>query len=507
MNQLKIGALLSYVNMAFHILIGLIYVPLLLHFLSVEEYGLYQLIGSLVAYLSVMDFGLSGTITRFYSQRLALNDKDGQENVLAISLIIYIVIAGIVCLAGIVLYNLVETVYGATLSLSEIDAAKSMMVLLVINVALTIPSNVFISAITSHERFVFLRLVTIIQNILKPFVVVAVLMYKAEALSIVQVQVVFNVIVIVMNIWYAFAKVKVKIKLHAFDRILVKSMLGFSFFIFLTALVDQVYWKTGQLILGAVAGTASVAVFSIAIMLDLYYIQFSTGINSVFLPRLSRLAALSDDMTEMNQLFIKAGRIQFSLLGLILSGFILFGRQFLLLWTGEQFLGAYSMTLVIMIPLTVPLIQNLGILILQSKNKHAFRSIVYVVIALINVGVSIPLAKVYGGLGCAIATGGSLLLGNGLVINIYYKTRVGIDVNGFFQNIGKLSIPVVISGGIGYLYALFFPITGWVSFALSVIIYSLMYFACIWLIGFNAYEKQLITSITRRLYKKGNNGK
>lgn len=502
MNQIKVGALLSYVNMALHILIGLIYVPLLLHFLSVEEYGLYQLIGSLVAYLSVMDFGLSGTITRFYSQRLALDDTDGQENVLAISLIIYLVIAGLVFIAGIALYNLVETVYGASLTVGEIDSAKSMVVLLVINVALTIPSNVFTSAITSHERFVFLRLVTIIQSILKPFVVVAVLMYKAEALSIVQVQFVFNILVIIINVWYAFSKVKIKIRLHAFDKILVRSMLGFSFFIFLNAVVDQVYWKTGQLILGAVAGTASVAVFSIAIMLDMYYIQFSTGINSVFLPRLSRLAALSDDMTEMNQLFIKAGRIQYSLLGLILTGFILFGRQFLLLWTGEAFLEAYAMTLVIMIPLTVPLIQNLGILILQSKNKHAFRSIVYVVIAIVNVAVSIPLARAYGGLGCAIATGGSLLLGNGLVINIYYKTKIGIDVNGFFKNIGKLSIPIFISGLIGYFYTSFFTITGWSSFAASVIIYSVIYFTLIWLLGFNAYEKQLITSITKRFFKK-----
>lgn len=505
MNQLKVGALLSYVNMALHILIGLIYVPLILHFLSVEEYGLYQLIGSLVAYLSVMDFGLAGTITRYYSQRLALDDKEGQENVLAISLIIYLVIAVFVCLAGVFLYNLVETVYGSSLTAIEIESAKSMVILLVINIALSIPSNVFASAITSHERFVFLRLVTIIQSLLKPFIVIAVLMYKAEALSIVQVHFVFNILVISTSVWYAIRKIKIKIRLHAFDSALIKSMLGFSFFIFLNGIVDQIYWKTGQVILGAVVGTAAVAVFSIAIMLDTYYMQFSTGINSVFLPRLSRLAALSDDMTEMNQLFIKAGRIQFSLLGLILSGFILFGRQFLLLWTGEEFLGAYLMTLAIMIPLTVPLIQNLGILILQSKNKHAFRSIVYVVIALINVAVSIPLAKLYGGLGCAIATGGSLFLGNGLIINIYYK-KIGIDVITFFKNIGKLCIPVIISGFIGYFYVSFFTISGWLSFIAGVSIYSLVYFILLWLIGFNAYEKQLITSITRHFYKNKHHG-
>ena len=89
------------------------------------------------------------------------------------------------------------------------------------------------------------------------------------------------------------------------------------------------------------------------------------------------------------------------------------------------------MTLVIMIPLTIPLIQNLGILILQAKNKHAFRSIVYVIIAVVNIAISIPLAKRYGGLGCAIATSGCLFIGNGIIINIYYY-RIGIKVVQFF---------------------------------------------------------------------------
>jgi len=286
--------------MVLHILIGLVYVPLLLHYLSIDEYGLYQLIGSLVAYLSVMDFGLSGTITRYYSQRLALNDEKGQENVLAIALIIYIGIGVLVIIAGIVLYQLIDTIYGATLSSHEMSSAKAMMVLLIINVALTIPSNVFTSAITSHEQFVFLRLVTIVRSIINPIIVLAVLQFKAEALSVVQVQVVLNLIVILCNIWYARHKIRIKIHLHSFDVVLIKSMFAFSFFIFLNAIVDQVYWKTGQLILGAVSGTAAVTVFSIAIMINQYYMQFSTGINSVFLPRLSKLAAISDDMREIN---------------------------------------------------------------------------------------------------------------------------------------------------------------------------------------------------------------
>lgn len=501
MNQLKVGALLSYVNMALHILIGLVYVPLLLHYLSVEEYGLYQLIGSLVAYLSVMDFGLSGTITRYYSQRLALDDKKGQENVLAIAMIIYLGIGVLVIIAGIVLYQLLDTIYGASLSWHEMVSAKAMMVLLIINVALTIPSNVFTSAITSHEQFVFLRLVTIVRSIMNPIIVFAVLQFKAEALSVVQVQVGLNVIVILCNIWYARHKIQIKIHLHAFDGALIKSMFAFSFFIFLNVIVDQVYWKTGQLILGAVSGTTAVAVFSTAIQFSMYYMQFSTAINSVYLPRISRIAAISSDMVEINKLFLKVGRLQYVLLGLIITGFIIFGQAFILLWIGDAFLDAYYMALVLMIPFTIDLIQNLGIVILQAKNKHAFRSIVYLIIAVANVVISIPLAKYYGGLGCAIATGGCLFIGNGIITNIYYH-KIGIPVVQFFKEIIKLSIPIFLSGVCGYFLIKVFPSDGWISLFIGVLLYSSLYILLLWFLGLNYHEKQLVQSIIMRVRKQ-----
>ena len=159
------------------------------------------------------------------------------------------------------------------------------------------------------------------------------------------------------------------------------------------------------------------------------------------------------------------------------------------------------MTLVIMIPLTIPLIQNLGILILQAKNKHAFRSIVYVIIAVVNVAISIPLAKRYGGLGCAIATSGCLFIGNGIIINIYYH-RIGIQVAQFFKEIAKLSLPILLAGIGGYILVNTFPSDGWLLFFIGVLLYSGLYILLLWFLGLNRYEKQLIQSIIKRVRKR-----
>lgn len=368
-NQRRAGIVLSYVSMFLNIVVGLIYVPLLIHFLGKGEYGLYQLMGSVIAYMSVMDFGLAGTITRYYSGYLALDDKRNQSNVLAISGIIYCIISIITLMIGALIYINLDTIFSRSLTLDELNKAKQIFIIMLINIAITIPSHIFTAIINSHERFVFVRLLSILQTVLQPFVVIAVMYYKADVIGLVIVQTLFNMVAIAIKVYYVFKKMKVEIKLYSWDKVLVKDMLTFSFFIFLNMIIDQIYWKTDQIILGIISGTSAVAIYSIASQLNACYMNFSTNANSVFLPQISAISVKTDSMKQINVIFNRVGRIQFAIMSLILTGFILYGKSFIVFWVGKDFERAYYMSLIIMIPLLIPLIENTGIIILQAKKQ------------------------------------------------------------------------------------------------------------------------------------------
>lgn len=64
---------------------------------------------------------------------------------------------------------------------------------------------------------------------------------------------------------------------------------------------------------------------------------------------------------------------------------------------------------------------------------HQFRSWVYFFVALGNLDLTIPLAKVYGGAGAAIGTAASLFIGNGLLMNWYNHVKVGLDMLFFLE--------------------------------------------------------------------------
>ena len=69
-----------------------------------------------------------------------------------------------------------------------------------------------------------------------------------------------------------------------------------------------------------------------------------------------------------------------------------------------------------------------------------FRSVLYIVIAIASLSLSIPLAKQYGGIGCAFATSIALILGHIIVMNIYYYKVQQIDIIQFWKEIARMTI-------------------------------------------------------------------
>src|SRR5699024_4421893 len=103
----------------------------------------YMLIGAFVGYIAMLDFGLGNATVRFVSKYRAENDKNGQENFLASTFIMYAFISFIVIMIGILLYFNLDLIFGESLTKEEIETAKIMFVILVINLALTLPINSF----------------------------------------------------------------------------------------------------------------------------------------------------------------------------------------------------------------------------------------------------------------------------------------------------------------------------------------------------------------------------
>ena len=377
-----------------------------------------------------------------------------------------------------------------------------MMLFLIFNLAFTFPMSIFGSIISAYERFIFPRIVNISRIILNTVVMICLLKMGYRAIAMVVVQTVFNIFTLLLNYIYCKKKLQIKIYFRRFKWAFLKEVAIYSFWIFLNVIMDKIYWSSGQFILGITVGTTAVAVFAVAIQLQRMYMTFATAIGSVFLPKITGMVATNNNPTEISDIFIRTGRIQYIILSFILSGFIIFGKKFILLWAGEEYGNSFYITLLFFICMLPDLLQNLGIVIMQARNQVKFRAILGVLVAILSLILQLILSKLYNEIGCAIAIATMFIIGQGVIMNIYYSQKQGLDIICFWKEICKMSIvPILLTITSTYILKSY-NIDGWGELFVSIIVFSSIYIPLFWIFSMNKYEKNLIISPINKILRR-----
>ena len=506
-NQLKIGVILSYAQMALGIVIGIIQAPIIIRCLGKSEYGLYNTIVSTLSMLSILSLGFNSSYIRYYARYKKEENREAIYKLNGLFLLIFTVIGLVALACGIFLtYNL-KLVFANGLTYVEYKIAKVLMWILTINLAFTFPMSVFQNIISAHEKFVFLKLIGMIRTVLSPLLIIPIVLLGYKSIAIATITVLINLLVDILYLIYVLFSLKQKFYFKNFEKGLLKSLFGFTIFIAINLVVDEINSNVDKVLLSRYKGTISAAIYSVGYTLYNFYRQFSTSISGVFAPKVHRIYnEHKGDVVllkqELTALFVKVGRIQFLVLALIATGFIFFGKPFIHFWAGEGYQNAYYVGLFLILPSTIALIQNIGIEIQRAENKHKFRSIAYLIMAIINVCLTIWLCQLYGEIGAAVGTAISLILANGIAINIYYHKACNINVFAFWKQILRLSLGLVFPIIIGCILVCVVDLFVLWKLILAIMVYVITYCASMWFCGINSSEKELIKKPIRSLFKR-----
>lgn len=437
MNQRKAGILLSYLNFGLNALIMLIYVPMLLHYVSKEQYGIYQMIGSFIGVIAILDFGLMSTVTRFVARADAKNEPQQAQRIMDASAFLYVILTGLLILISIGGYFLISPVYGHALSSADLATAQQIYLILVLNFAVCVPGNLFLGIVQAKEKFVFLQLLYLCTTFLTPLAIWGVLSWKANVVGVVWVQTAANMSLVLG--YYLYCKIRLHIRVHpqGYNLSLLKQLFGFSFFVFLGNIAGQISSRLGPLVLGLLAGALAVANYYIASQLLMAFSMIPSLISGVFLPKLSGDFATQNSLAVHNDIFCKTGRLQTLVALLLLIGFILLGKVFLLLWLGPGNEVCYGLAIVLMSCSLLNIAQGVSGSVLMAINKYRFLAYLGIATALLNVLLAFPLVKYYGTMGCAIAFGLSICMVHGILINWYYH-KIGLHLKAFFRALGPI---------------------------------------------------------------------
>ena len=488
-NQVKYGAILSYILIAVNSLQGIFMAPYILSQIGEVDYGVYKTIAAFSATIQVMDLGIGTTVMRYTAKFRAENKIEDISNFAAMGLIEAAIMSTIVGVLSIGIYFYLPIFYADSFTSSQISLARSLFLILALNIILVTIENVLNGVITGCNRFIFANGTKLGLLLLRIVANVALLQQWKSAVVLVGITLTCSVITMVLQLFYIRNRLHIRICLYRWEPLLFKESLGYTLLMFAQTIAVQANGNIDNIVISRVISPAAVTVYSFGIQLFNMYESLATAFSGLMLPNISKRIADGADDAQLQQVVTKVGRMQFAVLGAALAGFICLGKEFIALWLNEGFEDVYYLSLIMMIPVTFTLVQNVCLSILRAKNMMKFRTGSLICTTILNLFLTIVGTRLYGYYAAAIGTGLSVVCGSIIAMNIYYHKRIGFKVFKFyFYVFRRLMICVLVPSVFVALIGNLFDVS-WIWLVCKIAVFMIIYVALLWLYGLSSQEK------------------
>lgn len=451
MNEIKMGAILNYLRLFISLSIGLLLSPYILSRLGTAEYGIYHLSSNIVSWLALCDFGISSSTTTFLSKYQAKNDKSGEAHYLSNLCVLMLCISIFILFVGFSVFPFLGELF-PNFSSEELALLNILYILMLLNASAIFPMRGLIGISNARQKFVIPSLINLASSILTAFGTITLLYYGFRSIALTILTITLGLLGMLLNVLYCFFYLQAKLKWNGIDTALCRSMISFSSWLFLDQIINMLNMSSGNIIVGMTCGSEEITVFSYGVLILSYYFMFSNNISTLFLPKIAKLIYNNQ---KVDYLWINVGKYQAFTLGLFYSTFIIFGDYFLDLWIGdtlgERTSTVWLISIILITPITVPLIQNLGWQILQAKNSMHYRVKGLIIIAPLFVLIGYFASIYYSSIGLAFSVGASYLVGQGVYMNYIYKKILGLDVLLFFKSIMSKSLAPALFVALAFL--------------------------------------------------------
>lgn len=500
-NELKIGSILTYVNLAISCIIPFFYTPVMLRLLGQSEYGLYGLSNSVVSYLTLLTFGMGTAVNRYTIEAKIENNHEKLENTVGLFLILYLFFAGLTLIAGFLLSWKAGLFFGRGLDTNEIARLKILIRIMTCSTALSLIASVFSTMLIVYEKYLFRKLLDCVATLAAPILNLIILFAGKGSVGMAVAGFLTQIFYLLIFFIYNIKKLNIRPRVRNLPIYMLKDIWGYSLYMFISAIVDMLYWATDKVLLGALVGTTAVAIYNIGGTFNGMLQQLSAAISSVFGTRVTTMVLSERSMDDISELLIRVGRLQYLIVAFFLSGYVVFGKTFILFWAGAEYGQAFYVGLLTLFPLAVPLIQNIAFTTIMAEKKHRFRSILYLIIALFNVVSTALVIPRFGLIGAAVCTCLAFVIGQGFIMNIFYYKEIGLDIPAFWKNILQMSVMPALVSTLSLALIYLFPIRGMVQFLIYVILFMSIYLCVLWFAVMNDYEKTVIKELVEKTLK------
>ena len=401
--RLLLGAVTNWLAFAAVMATAFFLAPYLIHKLGDATYGIWGFVESILAYLTLLDLGMAACVTRYVAKLHADRASDELNRLVSACLGLFCLAGGVVLIIG----------CGLAWWLSPILAARSeiaggvtpFMLLMVVNLAITLPMSVFPAMLDGMERYTIKSAVKLVFLALR---VSGMILVTETWPGLLGLGVVLTITNLAEHVVYAFLARRVLPTLvlsrSLIDRATLSRVKGYSVDAFLAMLAGRISVQTATLVIGLAMSAASVTQFLVASRLIEMAKSLLRSATTTLTPAFSSLDA-QNRHEEMRQIFLSATRIVLILMIPIMIGMILFGPAFLTRWLGSADYVTTSYPTLWILSLTLPFViaQSVAARVLYGVGRLRRFARMALIESAVNFSLSLLLVRWYGITGIAVA--------------------------------------------------------------------------------------------------------
>lgn len=499
-DQIKIGALISYLSIILNIVITLLYTPWMIQKIGQSSYGIYTLAMSLIN-IFLFDFGMSSSVSRFISKFRAEKREEEIGGFLNLTFKLFSFFSLMLVAVFLIAYFFINQLYRG-LNAEELKMFKNLYVVLISYSVVSFLFTPLDGILNAYEEFIAIKAVGLFQKFISILLVIIALALNMGVYSLVLSNAISGFASIATKLVIIFIK---KIPLpfgKKYNFALIKETFAFSIWAVVIGVAQRLTFGLAPSILGAVSNSYEIAAFSPANILESYYYGFAAAINGLFLPKVSRYL-FNNEIDKIEKLMIKIGKIQIFILGLILVGFVSIGKKFVILWLGDEYIVSYYAAVILFIPDLLLFSQQIANTLLIADNKIKYTAIGYIIAGVTCLCSSPLLSSRFGCFGAALAISIGFFL-NFIYMNFCYIKRTKLNMKRFYSEcyikpIISIIISIIISVS---LLNITKSEISWNILVFEGLLVLVIFITTYYAIACNRFEKKLIYSTIYNIIKK-----
>ena len=433
----------------FAVCVSFFLTPVIVRNLGNEAYGVWVLLGSLVGYLGLLDFGVRGAVTRYIAQHHAADSSEESERTVSAGVALFgsfgvlaVICAGIFAILAPLAFKIPENL---------VRDARIIIVIGGVNVGVALMGGVFGGVVAGLQRFDVGSGINIVTTAIRAALIVLALKrgYGLIALALIQL---LSSILEGGVAWLATRRLypQLKVNFRGVLRPYMRRLLSFGVFSSLIHVCGTLIYYSDSVVIAAFLPIGALTFYAIAASLCTYARQVVSAISTIMTPRVSALSAAGGGGVE--RAVLGAARIATITTAPIVITFWLRGESFINLWMGGDF-GPVSGEILRLLGVVVVVggVRSIIVATIMGLNRHRLLVPVLAIEAVANIGLSIALVRPLGLVGVALGTVVPSVIVTLGVLPALLRRTTGIAVGKIWRNGWVLPAVACVPFGLGTL--------------------------------------------------------